>query len=99
MNRQQLLHERPQLRTDLLSLEKKIESERVPRVMAYLDRCGATFEAVPGWPGWYAARWHDEGNFGDHARRWACCADVEMDCEWPYALAFKARVEARETEQ
>ena len=99
MNRQQLFNERPLIGAAIHAQEESTEAERVDRVMAYLDRCGATFEAVPGWPGWYAARWHDEGSFGDHARRWACCADIEMDCEWPYALAFKARVEAQEAEQ
>lgn len=99
MNRQQLFNERPLIGAAIHAQEESSEAERVDRVMAYLDRCGATFEAVPGWSGWYAARWHDEGSFGDHARRWACCADIEMDCEWPYALAFKARVEAQEAEQ
>jgi len=64
----------------------------VPSAMAYLDRCGARFEAVPGWPGWYAARWEDPESF-DEPRRWACCT-AEWDREFPYALAFKARAEA-----
>lgn len=64
----------------------------VPRAMAYLDRCGAQFEAVPGWPGWFAALWEDAESF-DEPRRWACCCE-EWDHEFPYALAFKARVEA-----
>lgn len=99
MNRQQLFNERPVVGAAIYSHEGPAEKEQVDRVMAYLDRCRATFEAVPRWPGWYAGRWRDEGNFGDHARRWACCADIEMGCEWPYALAFKARVEAQEAEQ
>lgn len=64
----------------------------VPRTMAYLDRCGATFEAVSGHPTWFAARWEDPESF-DEPRRWACCTE-EWDHEFPYALAFKARVEA-----
>jgi hypothetical protein len=63
----------------------------VSRAMAYLDRCGATFEAVPGYPTWFAARWEDPESF-DKPRRWACCTE-EWDREFPYALAFKARVE------
>lgn len=64
----------------------------VPAAMAYLDRCGATFEAVPGHPTWFAARWEDPESF-DEPRRWACCIE-EWDREYPYALAFKARAEA-----
>lgn len=64
----------------------------VSSAMAYLDRCGARFEAVRGWPGWYAARWDDHESF-DEPRRWACCIE-EWDREYPYALAFKARTEA-----
>lgn len=67
-------------------------SAGVPRAMDYLDRCGATFETVPGWPTWFAARWEDPESF-DEPRRWACCTE-EWDREFPYALAFKARVEA-----
>jgi hypothetical protein len=93
MNRQQLFTSAPLIGAAIYSYEVQVEIGRVPRVMAYLDRCGATFEAVPGWPGWYAARWSDEVNFGDHLRRWACCTDIEMNYEWPYALAFKARVD------
>lgn len=64
----------------------------VPGAMAYLDRCGATFEAVPGYPTWFAARWEDPESF-DEPRRWACCIE-EWDREYLYALAFKARAEA-----
>ncbi|WID98401.1 hypothetical protein QO058_09260 [Bosea vestrisii] len=95
MNRQQFFRETPVAAATVYAHEVEAEAKRIPRVMACLDRCGATFEAVPGWPGWYAARWSDQVNFGDHLRRWACCTDIEMDCEWPYALAFKARVEER----
>jgi hypothetical protein len=94
MNRQQYFRGAPLKGASLYAYEAQAEVQRLPRIMAYLDRCGATFEAVPGWPGWYAARWNDEANFGDHPRRWACCADIEADKEWAYALAFKARVEA-----
>ncbi|RXT47892.1 hypothetical protein B6S44_24800 [Bosea sp. Tri-44] len=93
MNRQQLFNEAPLVGAAVVGHEERSEAERVARTMAYLDNCGATFEAVPGWLGWYAARWSDEANFGDHVRRWACCTVIEMDCEWPYALAFRARVE------
>ena len=66
-------------------------AEGVPAAMAYLDRCGATFECVPGYPTWFAARWEDPESF-DEPRRWACSTE-EWDREYPYALAFKARVE------
>lgn len=66
----------------------------VPGMMAYLDRCGATFEAVPGYPNWYAARWEDPQSY-DEPRRWACCTE-EWDREHWYAKAFRARVEAQE---
>lgn len=69
----------------------------VPGSMAYLDRCGATFEAVPGYPTWFAARWEDPESF-DEPRRWACCVE-EWDREFHYARAFRARVEAQEGKQ
>ncbi|SDH78990.1 hypothetical protein [Bosea robiniae] len=66
----------------------------VPMAMAYLDRCGATFEQVPGYPTWFAARWEDSRSF-DEPRRWACCIE-EWDREHHYAKAFRARVEMQE---
>ncbi len=30
------------------------------KVLARLDRMGATYHAAEGWPGWYEARWPDE---------------------------------------
>lgn len=66
----------------------------VPKAMAYLDRCGATFEQVPGYPNWFAARWEDPESF-DEPRRWACCIE-EWDREHHYAKAFRARVESLE---
>ncbi|RXT46102.1 hypothetical protein B6S44_24995 [Bosea sp. Tri-44] len=95
MNRQHLFSEVPLVGATIASREERSEAEQVSRTMAYLDCCGATFEAVPGWPDWYAARWHDEANFGDHMRRWACCIDFQSNCDWSYAVAFKQRVEAR----
>lgn len=62
----------------------------VPKALAYLDRCGATFEQVPGHPTWFAARWEDHESF-DEPRRWACCVE-EWDREHWYAKAFRARV-------
>lgn len=69
----------------------------VPRAMAYLDRCGATFEQVPGYPTWFAARWEDAESF-DEPRRWACCIE-EWDREHQYAKAFRVRVENLERDQ
>lgn len=69
----------------------------VPKAMAYLDRCGATFEQVPGYPTWFAARWKDPQSF-DEPRRWACCIE-EWDREHHYAKAFRARVEMQEVKQ
>lgn len=69
----------------------------VPKAMAYLDRCGATFEQVPGHPTWFAARWEDAQSF-DERRRWACCTE-EWDREHHYAKAFRARVEMQEGKQ
>lgn len=60
--------------------------------MAYLDRHGAVFEAVPNHPGWYQARWRDD-RLGEAPRRWRCSIDVNDD-EWIYAVAFKHRAEA-----
>jgi hypothetical protein len=94
MSRLEWFGEEPSVRDHVVSMEEQTERERVPRVMALFDQHGATFEAVPGWPGWYAARWTDEAEYGDCPHRWACCIDIEEDCEWPYARAFKARAEA-----
>ena len=94
MSRHQLSNEHAPVSASIASHEGRAEYERVARNMAYFDRHGATFEAVPGWPGWYCARWKDEAGFGSHACRWACCIDAEDHNDWRYALAFKARVEA-----
>lgn len=80
---------------DAMVLRNRVDTKLaagVRRAMAYLDRCGAIFEQVPGYTTWYAARWEDPESFGE-PRRWACCTE-EWDREFPYALAFKARVEA-----
>jgi len=92
MSRQEWFQEMPEARAAVRAMEEEAERERLPRVMDYLDRHGATFEAVPRWPGWYQARWSDEA-ISNEPRRWACCTDFEADIDWPYALAFKARVE------
>lgn len=64
---------------------------RVARVLAYLESKGAHFEAVPGYPGWYAARWEDFEQYSD-PQRWACSIDIR-ESDRPYALEFKRRAE------
>ena len=85
-------------RTDLPAIEHAQEAMRLPRVMAYLDAHGATFEACVKHPGWYQARWKDEA-ISDEPRRWACCVDPDVDGEHHYARSFRARCEAKESTQ
>lgn len=66
-------------------------AREVSAIMRRLDRCGATFSAVTGSPGWYVALYTDPA-ISDRPRRWACSVE-EWDCERPFALAFKARAE------
>jgi hypothetical protein len=74
-----------------LPLPPQAEARRLHRILAYLDRCGATYEPCARFPGWFQARWSDPANF-DHACRWACSTAHE-DPERLYALAFQARAE------
>lgn len=73
------------------ALTRQAEARRLPRILAYLDRCSAIYEPCARFPGWYQASWSDPANF-DHRCRWACSTACH-DPEHLYALAFKARAE------
>lgn len=62
------------------------------KVLARLDRMGATYHAAEGWPGWYEARWPDEDEPRGYSR-WAC-QDAPDDPERDFAKAFAARAGA-----
>lgn len=70
-------------------------SEEVSRIIAYLDRLGATYHVIDGHPDWYEARWPDKEAPGGYAR-WAC-QDHPDDPrrERPVAQAFKNRAIGR----
>lgn len=64
-------------------------TSKIFRIIAHLDRLGATYRAVDGHPGWYEARWPDEEAPGG-CSRWAC-RDHPDDRDRDIAQAFKHR--------